>query len=147
MLSRDLLGALITVLFGAAVFVMSRSFDPAAALFPRAVAGIMILCGVILGGRALLRGQKSIPDEVDPAALPRTGLIILLTILYVIGVSTIGYMTATVIFIPLTAWLLGIRQVAAIALATVIFVGLTVFLFRHVFHVPLPREILLGMIG
>ena len=75
------------------------------------------------------------------------GVVIGLTVLYVAGVRFLGYVTASVIFIPVTAWFLGIRKPVLLAATTAIFVGTIAYLFREVFSIPLPRETILGLLS
>ena len=147
MLVRDHAAALIIFLFGTAVFFVAGDFPPAAALFPRAVAVIMIIAAVVIGIRASVARAKPTEAEFDREAVIRIGVVIGLTILYVVGVRWLGYVTASVLFIPVTAWFLGIRRPVLIAATTAIFVGVIAYLFREVFSIPLPREALLALLG
>jgi hypothetical protein len=147
MLVRDHIAALIIFLFGAAVFFVAGDFPPAAALFPRAVAVIMMIAGVVIAIRATVAPAPRSEPEFDREATIRIGAVIGLTILYVVGVRWLGYVSASVIFIPVTAWFLGIRKPLLIAATTVIFVGGIAYLFREVFSIPLPREAVLALFG
>jgi hypothetical protein len=147
MLVRDHIAALIIFLFGAAVFYVAGDFPAAAALFPRAVAGIMMLAGIVIGIRATVSPKPATALEFDRDATIRIGVVIGLTLLYVAGVRFLGYVTASVIFIPVTAWFLGVRKPVLLAATTVIFVSVIAYLFRSVFSIPLPREAILAVLG
>jgi hypothetical protein len=82
---------------------------------------------------------------MSPDLRRRVALAIALTLAYVAGVRFAGYATASLVFIPATALLLGVRDVRLIAIVTVLFVGTVTFFFRTVFHIPLPEEVLLRL--
>jgi putative tricarboxylic transport membrane protein len=147
MLVRDRVAALIIFLFGAAVFTIAGDFLPAAALFPRAVAVIMMVSAIVIGLRASISKRPTGEAEFDREATIRIGAVIVLTILYVAGVRFLGYVTASVIFIPVTAWFLGVRKPVLLAATTVIFIGVIAYLFREVFSIPLPREAILTLLS
>jgi putative tricarboxylic transport membrane protein len=142
---RDPIAAVIVFAFAGTIFVMAGSFDPAAALFPRAVAAIMMAAAVAMGVRPFLIRMEQPLETIDRGSMLRVGMVIGLTFIYVIGVAWLGYATASVVFIPVTAWLLGIRNISLIAATTIVYVGIITFLFRQVFSIPLPREVLLGL--
>ena len=147
MLVRDHVAALIIFLSVAAVFYLAGDFLPAAALFPRAVAVIMMVSAIVIGLRATISKQPGVQAEFDREATIRIGAVIVLTILYVAGVRFLGYVTASVIFIPVTAWFLGVRKPVLLATTTVIFIGVIAYLFREVFSIPLPREAILTLLS
>jgi hypothetical protein len=147
MLVRDHIAALIIFLFGAAVFFVAGDFPSAAALFPRAVAVVMMVAAIAIAARATIFPRPAGEPEFDREATIRIGVVIGLTILYVAGVRLLGYVTASVIFIPVTAWFLGVRKPALLAVTTVIFVGVIAYLFRQVFSIPLPREAILALLS
>lgn len=66
------------------------------------------------------------------------------TIAYVAAVAYIGFFTASVVYIPLVAWLIGLRQHWLNALVTVIFLLATWLVFVALFARPLPKEIFWG---
>jgi hypothetical protein len=142
---RDTIAGAIVLAFGATVFIAAGHYAPAAALFPRAVAGLMMLAATILILRDLAGRSPRLDLGIGKAAALRIGMVVMLSLIYVAGVASIGFVTASVIFIPVTAFLLGVRNVLEVTLATVIFVGGIAYLFRHVFGIPLPREILLAL--
>jgi hypothetical protein len=142
---RDSFAAAVILAFGATVFVIAGSFDPAAALFPRAVAAIMMAAAVVMGVRPFFARTEQPLETIDRGSMLRVGMVIGLTFVYVVGVAWLGYATASIIFIPVTAWLLGIRNLGLIAATTIVYVGVITFLFRQVFSIPLPRELLLGL--
>jgi len=58
-----------------------------------------------------------------------------------IGVSTVGFFTTYIIMVPITAWLLGYRNIKGIVLGTVIFCTGLYLIFVVVLNRPLPVEI------
>jgi hypothetical protein len=142
---RDTIAGAIVLVFGTTVFIAAGSYAAAAALFPRSVAGIMMLAATVLIVRDLAGRAPAFVSEFDRAAALRIAMVVVASLIYVAGVASIGFVTASVVFIPATAFLLGVRNVWEVAIATVVFVGGIAFLFRHVFGIPLPREVILAL--
>lgn len=127
-----------------AQFLMALRYPSDPRLFPLIVsaAGILLAVALVLGvglhDRHLGR----------PEALPARHLTLTLVVspAYALGLWVLGYWMATVIAIPLVAWLLGYRKKQTIALVTI---GVTVTLgvLFPLLDVPLPLGLLPRLIG
>ncbi len=138
---RDPLAAVVIFALSAAFFFMSGAYRGGAEIFPRGVSAVMMIASALLFLRGL-RGSSG-GDRLEQGSAWRVAIVIVLTILYIIAVDDIGFVTSSVIFVPVTAYFLGIRNYLLIAVSSVVFVGLVAYLFRSIFQVPLPRELIL----
>ncbi len=138
---RDPISAVFIFALSTAFFIMSGNYHGGAELFPRGVSAIMMICSALLFIRGLRNPTTG--ERMAADAVLRVAAVILLTIIYILAVDNIGFVTSSVVFIPLTAYVLGVRNYLMIGLSTFIFVFGVAFLFRQVFYVPLPPELLL----
>lgn len=140
---RDPLTGIAIFLLAAGVFLLAGQYNASASLFPQLIAVVIMIAAAGLTLRGFIRPR--IGEPIDTKAAARTALVIGLTIVYVIAVAKLGYMTASLVFIPATAWALGARRPLALVLTTIIFLMLMAWLFLVVFQVPLPRDIILQL--
>ena len=138
---RDPIAAIVIFAFSLTAFIMARDYGGGAELFPRGISAIMMVCSVLLFVRGIVRPTDG--ERMNGGELFRVGTVIVGTLLYMIGVDYLGFVTASFIYVPATAYFLGIRNHLLVWLSTLIFVSLVAFLFRSVFLVPLPRELIL----
>lgn len=150
--TRDFFSALAVLVFGVAAFVMALGYGDAGKV-PRLVSGIMVAAAFLM----LLRSVLSPPAMLDtasaeepsdfrrltPEEAARTAIAIVLTLAYILAVKPVGFYTASIIYIPLSAYTLGLRNHLAIWIGTVLFLGFSYYLFRIVFRTPLPEEAIL----
>jgi putative tricarboxylic transport membrane protein len=146
MIIRDRISAVALFIFGAAAFLVANQYPVGAALFPQLVSGVIVLCAIAIGVRSFFSGyQPVVFEEADVSygwkdpVLPGLAL----TILFVVAVRYLGYITATTVFIPVAAYCFGVRDWRWLVIGTVGFVLLSSMLFIRIFHTPLPRDLLL----
>ena len=127
---------------------ISLSGIPAQArLFPRMIIGFTAFVTMAMGLRALWALKTG---DGDPAwrmfeNVSRWAIAVVALPLYVLGVATIGYFTATLIFIPVLAIALGYRRpLVAIAIALVFDVAIYA-VFISLFGRRLPADIIVGI--
>ena len=125
---------------------ISLSDIPAQArLFPRMIIGFTAVFTVAMAVRAVWALRA---DAVDHGwhmfeSVGRWAIVVVA--IYVLGVSTIGYFTSTLIFIPALALIIGYRRpLVAIAIALV-FDILIYIVFIQVFERRLPADIVVGL--
>ncbi|HEY4200398.1 MAG TPA: tripartite tricarboxylate transporter TctB family protein [Devosiaceae bacterium] len=135
---RDPLIGIVVFLLSAGIFLMARQYPADAALFPQLITGIMMLVSLIMIVRGFVRPSRGEP--IDREGATRLAVVVGLTIAYVGAVANLGYVTASIFFIPVTAYALGSRRYLTLALTTAIFLGVLVYLFVFVFQVQLPQE-------
>lgn len=61
--------------------------------------------------------------------------------LYLLMVPRLGYLLATLIYMPALMWALGYRKPLPLALLTLFWLVMAELLFRQVLLVPLPRAV------
>ncbi|MGB5917849.1 tripartite tricarboxylate transporter TctB family protein [Arcobacter sp.] len=70
-----------------------------------------------------------------------------ITLIYVIGITLIGFFTATIIAIPIISISMGYRSLMGIAVTTVLFTAIIFIVFSLFLKVPLPLEIWNKLLG
>lgn len=143
LVTRDRAGAVIIFLVAAAAWWFSRDLPTEARLFPQIVILLMATLSIIMFAKTL----KGEPRTDGEPFVKRPGNL-LITVVgsvgYIFLVSQIGYFTATVLFMPGLALLLGYRNPVVIAVVTIAFLLLIWVVFVVIFKRPLPTEILFG---
>ena len=104
----------------------------------------MMICSVILFVRGLRSSAEG--ERMSRDAVLRVTAVIVLTGIYIVAVQFVGFITSSLIFVPLTSYFLGVRNYVLIGVTTIVFVGLVSFLFLKVFQVPLPPELISTLI-
>ena len=150
---QDRLLAIFIFVLGLGAFLLAGTYPTGAQIFPRFTSGILIVAAVVLFFRreplAVEADNRSSGATESPAqkasfnqmfAIP---VALGLAVLYVIGVRWIGYITSSALYVPLSAYVLGLRNWVWIVAGTVIFVAASSVLFIEVFKAPLPPERLL----
>lgn len=140
---RDPVSAVVVFVFAAAVFHMAGGYAAEAAMFPRAVAVIMMLSAAGLFVKGLYAPTSSVPIEPDERR--RLIVAVLLTVAYVIAIVPLGFITASLILLPAMTVASGMRNYAVIGLTAIIFVPGVYFLFERLFHAPLPPELIMRL--
>ena len=144
MVLKDTISAIVIFLFSLAAFILAKDFGGGADLFPRGTAAIMMIVSAIIFLRAVF-WPRLIPEgmpRMERSDAWRTGISVVLTILYVALLVPVGFITASIVYIVAISYILGLRNHMAICLTAVIFVGLLYYLFVVVFHTPLPTGFL-----
>lgn len=145
MFLRDSIAAAAIFAFSVAAFVLAGSFAAGADLFPRAISGVMIVVSLLLFVRTLARPRR---DE-DPALdwdVKRLLIAIVLTIAYVALLVPIGFIVASLVYVPAAAYALGYTRHRTIWITTLIVVGGAYVLFERIFHTPLPEGPILPLV-
>jgi len=138
----DIVLGVVVALGAAALFQQTLDWNPSAAIFPRIVAGVLLLMGAMTIGQGLARmktapGGPFLPDT-------RGFLTVWLAIVaYFFGVVVIGFPAATVLLTMGLAQLFGYRRPLRSAFAGAVFVALTLLVFSGLFNRPLPDGLLL----
>jgi hypothetical protein len=139
---RDSIAALLGLAVGGGFFVLSLSVG-AGGVFPRAVAGIMMAASLGLLIKAFIK-----PSAIAPLAreaILRVAAAVVLTLLYIVGVAKLGFITASLVFIPAAAYALGLKRHLLVWVTTVVFVASVYVLFETLFGTPLPRDLILTL--
>jgi hypothetical protein len=150
--TRDFLSSLVVLAFGLGAYVMAMRYGDAG-IVPRLVSGIMVFAAILMLIRSVLR-PPAMADSADetvssdfrrltPEEAVRTTIAIVLTLFFILLVKPLGFFTAAFLYIPLSAYALGLRNHVAIWLGTILFLGFSYYLFRIAFQTPLPSESIL----
>ena len=140
---RDLISAIVVFAFSAVAFYMAGDYGTKAGMFPRLVSGIMMGGAVLLFVRGLF--FRTPGTEVDRVALRRMAVAVVLTLLYIAAIVPLGYITSSIVFLMVTTYLLGMRRYLLTGVVTVVFVFVLHYVFKHVFHAPLPDDLVLRL--
>lgn len=138
---RDPLAAIVIFAFSLVAFITARNYGGGSEIFPRGISVIMMVLSVLLFIRGILRPTTG--ERMNGGEVFRVSVVIVGTLLYMVAVDYLGFVTASFIYVPVTAYFLGVRNHLLIWLSTLIFVSLVAYLFRSVFLVPLPPELIL----
>lgn len=126
----------------------SIAFPRASAYLPVAVLGLTCALSVAWAVQSIIAIRRERPTlAVDPAEARRLVTLGLLSLLYALAMTTIGFFTSTILFLPLAALALGYRNWRGIALATAAFIGVLYAVFGLLLQTPLPAERLLLLGG
>ncbi|QIE46849.1 tripartite tricarboxylate transporter TctB family protein [Pseudohalocynthiibacter aestuariivivens] len=114
-----------------------------AQMYPRLVLGVLGALSVLLFIRGIRLGSQMATAPVITSWVAFLAFLIP-TIIYAVAVGTIGFFTSSIFYIPLVAFLIGLRQHWLNALVTLIFLLATWLVFVALFARPLPQEIFWG---
>lgn len=144
----DIAATLLLLIFAVAMFVLTLGFpapgqpnDPGTAAFPRMIAVAL----VVLALAQLLRPGETGTLPRGAAAL-RVGGILALLFVYAALFETLGFVTATMLFLLGALLLAGIKRVAYLILVPVGVSVILFYLFYELLEVSLPRRFLEGLL-
>lgn len=140
---RDPIAGLASFALALTFFVLSFNYSGGSEMFPRIVAGIMLACSALLLVRGLFRPSGE--ERMSREARQRVGIAVTLTLLYIPGVALLGFLTASLVYIPVSAIILGLRSYLMIGITTILYTGSLYYLFKNVFYTPLPQELILNL--
>lgn len=142
----DLILGVVVVVLGGAVLVGTRTFPempggmPGPALFPRILAGLLILFGVLLIAQ-VRRPPEGEALAVSPVAVAK-GIGVLAAIAgYIALANRLGFLLTASAMVLAMMLLLGVRVRTAVPV-TIAGVLLTALLFERLLRVPLPQGVL-----
>lgn len=136
----DVVGGVLTVVVCTFLFWQTKGLPRSSAIFPEMVLAL----GLILGSAMAIQGFVNSRTADTPARFFKNPLRFLLaiglTMLYVLGITAIGFYTATTLLLPTVAILFGYRRPLAIAITTAAFVLSTYLLFGVAMDYRFPPE-------
>jgi hypothetical protein len=117
----------------------AASFAAEARVFPRLVASAMGVLALAMLARSFFTSAE---ERKRPFFKSLRYFLVCLALIggYVYSTSLLGYFTASAIFVPAFALLLGLRRPVVIVASTVGFVVLANLVFVQAFQRPLPTE-------
>lgn len=128
--------------FGVGLFFFLASQDiGGSGMFPGTVAAVMMVASVAILVKGILRPTSGAP--LSGHEILRMVIAIALTLLYIVGVREVGFLTTSLLFVPGVAYALGLRRHLLILATTLIYVLGVYFFFEVLFNTPLPRDLIL----
>ena len=132
--SETITGLLLVALAAFAMFEASK-MSGGARFFPMLVSGALGIFSLIYLVRSVLAARPS------PPTIPNAGkffIVLIGSIIYINAIVAVGYITSTVVFIPLIAWLIGFRRPVFIIVTTLVYIVSVYVLFEVLFGRALP---------
>lgn len=125
-----------------AVFWWDSTAIPAAEaqMYPRLV--LILLFG--LSALLFVRGWRMAPSHRGlpvVMALRPFAAFLAITVIYAASVGLIGFFTSSTVYVPLAAWLIGLRKPLLNLIVSAVFLLVTWLVFVALFARPLPPEI------
>ncbi len=155
----DLAASLVSIGLGAWLFRETFSFSVTAservgggidaAGYPRLLAGLTVLLGLALAGRALWRWRAAAPPAADTAGQGgrrlRAGLCFAVLLIYTLLLEPLGFLLATPLAVGVLLRIIGGRGAVHAAIAAVAFTAAIFIFFRYGVNIVLPEGLLRGL--
>ena len=135
-----ILGIVVFVLAALALTTL-REYPFEARVFPGLILAILIVAAVAMFARSF-RANRQVaapPLAINPATL---AIAVGATCIYVFAVRSLGFYSASILFVPATAYALGLRDTKVMVLGTAGFLALVYLGFSFGLQMQLPREAL-----
>ena len=159
---KDLAASLVSMGLGAWLFWQTFSFNVTAservgggidaAGYPRLLAGLTILLGIALAGRALWKWRSARPGpagDADEAGQGggklRAALSFAVLLLYTFLLEPLGFLLATPLAVGALLRIVGRRGAVHAALAAIAFTAAIFVFFRYGVNIVLPEGLLRGI--
>jgi putative tricarboxylic transport membrane protein len=134
------------IFFAAALYLYDHAgiFPPESATFPRLILVVTMVLSVVVVARSVFVASWREKD-FQPFFVNFKNFAITVSSmgLYILAVEWIGYYTASVLYIPLAAWILGYRSKIVLVSAMVIYLGFAFLVFDQLFELQFPQEFFL----
>ncbi|RKD86928.1 MULTISPECIES: tripartite tricarboxylate transporter TctB family protein [Kushneria] len=140
----DLIAGVIIVLGAGALLTRTSDMPGMTALLPVTMLSALILLGVLLIGRCVLRRRRQTVAAIKVFDNAKRFIGIVASIaIYVAAVALLGFYTSTAVMIPVVAWCFGYRNLKGVLLADLIFTGGIAIIFVLLMGQELPTEFFL----
>lgn len=127
------------------VGIIAFEFPAGGGAFPQFAAVSTICLAVLMLAGSFIRAHGDLAGNVTfdfRFEKIKPMLVCLLAIAYVFGIFRLGYYSASILFLVLTTWTVGIRNAKAIALTGVILFPLMYAFFELFLRADMPRGVL-----
>ncbi len=143
---HDSVAAVVILGACAGVWWQTERMQSASAMFPRLIASIAAVLAVIYLLRSLVRMRTATRRPTFFIYFPRWLLAFGLVAAYALLFPVVGFITATLVFVPLMALATGVRRPLFTAVLTVVFAFSSYGLFAVALRRYLPSEALLNLL-
>lgn len=137
----DRIIALVLIILSLALYWISLSFPEGANVFPQFALGAIIFLAVIMLIMDLRKCEPFSPQSKKPGWI-RPYIIYVLTLLYIVSITVVGFFITTIAFIIGVMFYLGLRNVSSYVIALTVIISFYYFLFVRVLHVPFPKGLI-----
>jgi len=143
------ISALIAVL-GVVVLILSSKFpaepgtgDPGAGFWPSALGGLLAGLAVVLAISNTVKEKKEAAKEfaLTLEGNKRVYMFMAATVVYCVILYFLGFIIATLLFIPSAMYMLDMRDKKAIMVVDIVVVAAIFVIFRLLLKTPLPNPI------
>lgn len=114
-----------------------------ARMFPRMILSAVYVLSVLLALRSFRLPSEQRGEAIFIALFPFLSFVGV-SAAYVASVGVVGFFTATAVYMPLIAWLLGLRKLVHSITVTTVFLFAIYIVFVLMFERPMPREVFWG---
>ena len=141
--NHDFVSGLVAAFLGTWGFVYAQLYFPSRVLaYPSFVTGAMAVFGILIIIRSFR--EKYRHKDFGPYVINvgRFLFCVIATALYFFASTEIGFLLATMIFVPLLAWLSGYRSIKPLAIGSLVYMTAIYLVFDLAFNRPLPEGII-----
>lgn len=150
-LIRDQIFTLFSIVFVIAYWVQAARLPREATRYPMVVTCVAVIFIIwnlalsIVQFRRILReqGEEGVAADLSFGLTPKKWMVIGVTLLYILLLPVVGYLTTTILYIAGLSLLLGIRRPVVITVYTVLLAGMLYAVFGLWLHVSLPAGFLI----
>lgn len=130
---------LLGLIFEVSTYTGSSAIMPYGVLILATLLSLFWLIQSILG----LKNHISLNNEsiLENSEILKLFIFICIILIYVIGISLIGFFSSTIIAIPIISISMGYKNPKGIILTTILFTSIIFMVFKIFLKVPLPIEI------
>lgn len=114
-----------------------------AKMFPRMILSAIYVLSVLLALRSFRLPPEKRGEAIFISLFPFL-LFVGASAAYVASIGVVGFFTATAVYMPFIAWLLGLRKIVQSVFITTVFLIAIYVVFVLIFERPMPREIFWG---
>ncbi len=92
--------------------------------------------------KSFIENQKE--KVVFAKDIKRFSFLVFFLIFYVLGMSYLGFITSSFIFLVATMYFMGYKNIAKAVLISIFVIAFVQLLFAYVFEIPLPKSTIFG---
>jgi putative tricarboxylic transport membrane protein len=149
MKTGNILSSLISIAIGCIIIFLSKDFPkevssaPGPGFYPKIISYILIGLGIILLIQTLFTQKKKEMVVLFKSQEAKfVYKIVGITILYLIMLTIIGFTISTLLFLFVTFYVMGLKSYKLLIIIPIVTTTALLLLFKGVFHIPLPDDIL-----